>query len=251
MSNLKEPRFLIICTQSRGVQKAHGTPEETDCYSPALQTSESIPVIWAIDQSYPEDLSQFDAIIIGGSAHSLTENLLWFSNLFTFLRRAAEEGKHLLGVCFGHQALAQCLGNVTVMPGENGREMGAIPLKLTPSGQTDPLFAGLDPNYPLLINTHTTWVPQVPAGWQLLAETNQYSNQSFACDLFPGIIRTLQPHPELTQHDLISIMRHRRHTFDLTDEEFETLVSDLAQKETKESSQKILMNFRRMVEARM
>ena len=51
----------------------------------------------------------FDAAIITGSAAGVYESALWTSQLLDWIR-AARGKTRLVGVCFGHQAMAQALG---------------------------------------------------------------------------------------------------------------------------------------------
>ncbi len=55
------------------------------------------------------DPSAFDGAIITGSAAGVYEDHAWLPPLFDWIRSAKGEMR-LLGVCFGHQAMAQALG---------------------------------------------------------------------------------------------------------------------------------------------
>lgn len=58
--------------------------------------------------AWPEPVA-FDGVIITGSAAGVYEHDPWIAELLDWIRRAKGQTK-LVGVCFGHQAMAQALG---------------------------------------------------------------------------------------------------------------------------------------------
>lgn len=56
----------------------------------------------------PGDPSGHDAWIVTGSPAGVYEDHAWIAPLLSFLRRA--DGAKLVGICFGHQAMAHALG---------------------------------------------------------------------------------------------------------------------------------------------
>jgi GMP synthase (glutamine-hydrolysing) len=97
----------------------------------------------------------------------------------------------VLGVCFGHQLLAQALGGA-VERNPAGPEVGTWAVELTPEGRRDPLFAGL--RSPLLVQeSHEDHVPVPPPGATLLATNPHSPVQAFAAG---PRIRAVQFHPE-------------------------------------------------------
>lgn len=57
----------------------------------------------------PEDATAHDAYLITGSPAGVYEPLPWIAELLRFLRGAKGKAK-LVGICFGHQAMAQAFG---------------------------------------------------------------------------------------------------------------------------------------------
>ncbi|MEM8863828.1 MAG: hypothetical protein AAGD96_36430 [Chloroflexota bacterium] len=72
---------------------------------------------------YPNHPSDFDGYIVGGSSRSVYEDVPWINDLAQYYRELYAAGSKLVGICFGHQMLAQALGGeVSLSP--NGWGIG-------------------------------------------------------------------------------------------------------------------------------
>lgn len=58
----------------------------------------------------PQSSTQHDAWIITGSKHGVYENHDWIAPLEAFIRQCYEAEIAMVGICFGHQLIAQALG---------------------------------------------------------------------------------------------------------------------------------------------
>jgi len=102
------------------------------------------------------------------------------------------------GICFGHQLLGMHLGS-QVITDESRREIGTLPIELTPEGQRDLLFTDLPPagtsKFKAVLG-HTDHVESLPTGATLLAETQLSPVQALHVDGTRAY--STQFHPDLS-----------------------------------------------------
>jgi GMP synthase-like glutamine amidotransferase len=66
---------------------------------------------WAVvDMEFPASVHDADGWLITGSRHGTYDDLPFIAPLEAFVRQAMEAGVPLVGICFGHQIIAQALG---------------------------------------------------------------------------------------------------------------------------------------------
>ena len=63
-----------------------------------------------LDDVFPAGVREADGWLITGSKHGVYEDLDWIARLEDFLRDAYSAEVPIVGICFGHQVLAQALG---------------------------------------------------------------------------------------------------------------------------------------------
>ena len=138
--------------------------------------------------SVPDHLDWTGIVSLGGEMGAYDEDRFpYLSEEKAFLRKAADTGLPVLGICLGCQLLADSLGGRAYRA--PAIELGHMEVTLTVLGREDPVVSHLDG--PTVVWHHDTWEP--PPGVDLLAETDAYP-QAFRIGNVVGI----QPHPEIS-----------------------------------------------------
>jgi len=129
-----------------------------------------------------------DAFVITGSSSSVTERAPWMLRAEALIRGIEKARVPLLGICFGHQMIAQALGgDVTKNP--RGREIGTVRLERVAD---DPVFAGLPRSFDVNA-THVDAVAKLPPNAEVLATTSLDPVAAFRVG---DRVRAVQFHPE-------------------------------------------------------
>jgi len=156
------------------------------------------------DEETP-NLENYSGMILTGSPSSAYDSDEWIGRLSNLIREAVDRKVPTLGVCFGHQLVAQALGGkVELNP--LGWEIGDPEVQLTEAGRNDPIFEGIPDSF-RTIQSHRDNVTAPPPGATLLASSPLCSIQSFAIGDF---LRTVQFHPEMGPEHLRYILTPRR-----------------------------------------
>ena len=148
-------------------------------------------------------------VVITGSGAMVTDREGWSERSAEWLRAAAARGTPLLGICYGHQLLADALGG-EVADNPRGREIGTVPVDLHADAARDPLFAGL-PNRFHAHTTHRQTVLRAPADAVVLAHSALDDCQAFR---WGRHVWGLQFHPEFSVMHMRGYIRARRHALD-------------------------------------
>lgn len=82
-----------------------------------------------VDNEFPADIHQADGWLITGSRFGAYEDHAWIPPLEDFLRAAYAANVPIVGICFGHQILAQALGG-KVEKFQGGWSVGATDYQL-------------------------------------------------------------------------------------------------------------------------
>ena len=138
------------------------------------------------------DRVDFDLIVVTGSSARIGTSEPWFAPLADYLKRATRAGTPVLGVCFGHQFLADLFGG-TVTP-LTEQQVTVSSIESTEAGRSDPLFRDMPDRFDSFVYHHDH-VSELPPDATCLAR-NETGVQAFVLEDRP--VHGIQFHPEFT-----------------------------------------------------
>lgn len=148
----------------------------------------------------PTELHEFDGYLLTGSRRSVYDEDPWIERLLDLIRRIHSAQIKTVGICFGHQAIAQALGG-RVVNWPDGWGVGVHTYD-TAWAQLD----GEDTNAGKvsLLCCHQDQVVELPPGAQRILTSDFCVNAGFTID---DHMLALQPHPEFSTSYLECILR--------------------------------------------
>jgi GMP synthase-like glutamine amidotransferase len=181
---------------------------------------DSVPLV---DGASPPDPARCEAIVITGSPFGVYDSTPWIDPLRNFVRKAFAAKTPMVGVCFGHQVIADAMGG-TVHKSEKGWGVGRHTYELierrpwmTDAGQAVSLSV-----------SHQDQVIAPPKGAVTLARSAHTEHAMLAYEGAP--VMSVQGHPEFGDPFCMALYSARRGK-SLSDDEVDAAIESLRQPE--------------------
>jgi len=149
--------------------------------------------LWKVDVPSLAEIGD-GVLLLGGtmSAHD-SATYPWIDPLKSLLVQLVEADVPVLGICLGHQLLAETFGGEVQVADPAGGEHGAFEVTWREGAADDPLLSRLAAHgSSLMLESHEDAVTVLPPGAVSLASTELYPNQAFRVGSALGV----QFHPE-------------------------------------------------------
>ena len=151
-------------------------------YTPMLGDGFICQPYFVVDGEMPATVDEQDGWLVSGSRHGAYEDHPWIEPLEDFLRSAYAASVPVVGICFGHQILAQALGG-RVEKFDGGWSIGPTE------------YAFTDGHCETAVAFHQDQITIKPDTAEVIASTDFCA---FAGLAYAGRALSFQPHPEFT-----------------------------------------------------
>ncbi|KGK14509.1 glutamine amidotransferase [Vibrio navarrensis] len=178
------------------------------------------------------DFHSLAGVIIMGSLAMASEKKPWMLRLSDEIVELVERKIPLLGICFGHQLIAQALGGA-VGYHPHGLEIGTVPITKQPAAEDDAIFAHLPAQFDAHA-VHYQSVLKLPENAVLLARSDFEPHHAYRVG---SACWGVQFHPEFTPQIMQMSLDNLKHEF-----EEEYSVKSAQVRETEHAKQ-VLLQF--------
>ncbi len=199
----------------------------------AVDNTLDIKIYPVIDGVYPDATDECDGWVITGSRHGTYDNLPWMLKLCELIKKLDAEKRKLVGICFGHQLIADVLG------GESGKsdEGWGVGVNTWTFNEKPSWMTGDDASFCLLVS-HQDQVKQIPPGAKHIAGSDFCNNAAFQIGEH---ILTFQGHPEFPSEYSRRLMLSRADR--IPADQLKTGLSSLEQKPDSEKVATWIVDF--------
>ena len=165
-------------------------------FADLVQTQDSdieISVYDLIADQFPVDLTACDAYIITGSKFGVYDDVSWIKKAKQLVKHLYAANVPTIGICFGHQLIAESLGGKVIKAEDKGRGLGVQTWEI----KSAPKWMGKLSSDSFSLNAcHQDQVIEMPAESELLVGSEFCPIAGFQTGSMLGI----QGHPEFDQN---------------------------------------------------
>ncbi len=140
----------------------------------------------------PRSMEPYSHLILSGSTASICHDDAFLGPVLDLIRNAVAWGRPVLGICYGHQAIARALLGRDHVRRRGAPEFGWLPVTPLPPGRD--LFAGL-PRPFRAFSGHFDEVCGLPPDFEVIARSEACAIQGMLCRRLK--ILGFQFHPEM------------------------------------------------------
>ena len=162
----------------------------------------NIAVFNTMRGEYPATFDAYDAVLLTGSRSDSFSDAPWVVELRRVVTQLLQQGKKMVGVCFGHQLIALCLG-APVGRAPQGWGVG----RMTYDWHRPDLPHSEDRTHISLLASHQDQVFALPPGATLVASNAFCPVASFTVG---NKVFCIQPHPEFSEDVSAYLLDKRR-----------------------------------------
>jgi len=193
----KKPKLgILVCGHSTDkVVEAHG--RYNTLFEKLLGPDHfSYQPFFVVDNEFPASVDDADAWLITGSRHGAYEDLPWIKPLESFIRQIYASGRPMVGICFGHQIMAQAFGG-RVVKHDGGWIAGT---------EQYTLDIGNGMETAILNAWHQDQVVELPVDAKVIGSSDTCVNAALS---YRANTVSLQPHPEF-ESDYVRLLLTER-----------------------------------------
>lgn len=156
----------------------------------------------AVFEALPGDLTVFAGVLITGSKANWPAPEPWMLRLLKLLAKVRAHGLPMLGICFGHQAIATAVaGSDAVRVAPRG-ELGWLPIEII---EPNPILEGLPAEFSCFVSHFDEVAPNLP-GLEVFARSQRCAVQGF--QVSGELTWGLQFHPEMDPAESEALVRN-------------------------------------------